>query len=199
MWTKFRFLILAFAFISAGLSAFSGSFFPASAQHDAPKQAAMVVTDAYSFAVPDGAKTAAAFMTLTYDTGADIVPDRILGAESPAAGKVELHTTVIENDVMSMRPVESFPLPPTGEFRLKPQGVHIMLMDLTGPLKVGESFPLTLVFEKAGSVAVEVDIRTPGDAPMAEEKPHDAHHDHSHDDGHDHDHDHGGEHSGHSH
>lgn len=152
--------------------------------------AAIAVTDAYSFAVPAGAKTAAAFMTLNYaQGGAAISPDRLLRAESAVAGKVELHTSVIENDVMSMRPLESLPLPPTGSFVLKPQGVHIMLMDLKKNFVAGESFPLTLVFEKAGAVPVEVDVRAPGDSPAVEEKPHEHHEG----DGHDHGHDHGAE------
>lgn len=155
---------------------------PVVAMAEAPA-ATMAVTDAYSFAVPAGAKTAAAFMTLNYPQGGTaIVPDRLLRAESNVAGKVELHTTIIESDVMSMRPLDSLPLPPTGSFALKPQGVHIMLMDLKKNFVAGESFPLTLIFEKAGSVAVEVDVRAPGDSPAVEEKPH-AHHE---GDGHDH-------------
>jgi hypothetical protein len=62
-----------------------------------------------------------------------------------------------------------------------------MLMDLKKTFVAGESFPLTLIFEKAGSVAVEVDVRAPGDNPAVEEKPH-AHHE---GDGHDHSADHG--------
>lgn len=164
------------------------------AGHAETQDAKIVVTDAYSFAVPAGAKTAAAFMTLNYpqDAGA-IAPDRLLRAESNVAGKVELHTTIIENDVMAMRPLDSLPLPPTGSFTLKPQGVHVMLMDMKKNFAVGDSFPLSLIFEKAGKIEVEIDVRAPGDSPAAEEKPH-AHHEgdgHDHSGGHDDMHDDG--------
>jgi hypothetical protein len=50
---------------------------------------------------------------------------------------------------------------------LAPQGTHIMLMDLPRPLVAGERFPLTLVFEHAGKLAVEVEVRAPDAAPPA--------------------------------
>lgn len=127
-------------------------------------------TDAYAFAVPDGAKAGAAFMTLTYTNGSDIVPDRITHVSTPAAGKAEIHTMTLDNNVMTMRPVESFPLPPTGSFELKPNGVHVMLLDLRRSLKVGDQFPLTLTFAKAGTVKVDVKVRAPGDIPEPPEE-----------------------------
>lgn len=125
------------------------------------------ISDAYAFAVPDGAKNAAAFMTLAYPADGEVVPDRILRAESAIAAETQIHTMQIENDVMSMRPVDSFPLPPTGSFMLTPHGVHVMFMDLNRKLAVGDSFPLTLVFEKSGAVETTVTVRAPGDVPQA--------------------------------
>ncbi|MDB5491397.1 MAG: hypothetical protein JWO78_1246 [Micavibrio sp.] len=126
---------------------------------------AIVVSDAYAFAVPDGAKAGAVFMRLTYPNNSEIVPDRILHAATPAAGKAEIHTMTLDDNVMSMRKVDSFPLPPTGTFSLKPDGVHVMLLDLKRSLKVGDQFPLTLTFAKAGAVKVDVNVRAPGDVP----------------------------------
>ncbi|MBM3567904.1 MAG: copper chaperone PCu(A)C [Alphaproteobacteria bacterium] len=90
--------------------------------------------------------------------------DRLLGGESPRAGKVELHNTVRDGDIMRMRPVETIAVPARGKVELKPGGLHIMLMDLKGPLNAGESVPLTLRFEKAGAVALEASIERPGAA-----------------------------------
>ncbi len=144
----------------------------------------LAVKDAYSFAVPDGAKNAAAFMTITYPADSAVVPDRILRAESTIAEQTQIHTMLIEDDVMTMRAVDSFPLPPTGNFSLSPKGVHIMFLGLNRKLAVGDHFPLTLVFEKAGAVTTDVTVRAAGDVPgmddediaePAEEK--DVHHD----------------------
>lgn len=126
----------------------------------------LTVSDAYSFATAEGAKAGAAFMTIAYPTGGDIVPDRLMAAETPVAGKAEIHTMTLDNNVMTMRQVESLPLPPTGSFQLKPQGVHIMLMELKQDLKKGDTFPLTLTFAKAGAVKTIVTVRAPGDIPQ---------------------------------
>jgi copper(I)-binding protein len=131
------------------------------------------VSAPYAFAVPAGARSAAAFMTLTYPApqGEDIVPDRLMSVETPVAGKAEMHTNVIENDTMMMRAVDSFPLPPTGMMTLSPQGPHIMMMELRQPLAAGDTFPMTLVFEKAGRIDVEIPVRAPGDIPAAAVQP----------------------------
>lgn len=145
----------------------------------------MIVTDPYAFAVPSGTGNGAAFLTLTYPPATDgAVPDRLVRAESPVAARVELHTMLIEGDVMRMRRMENMPLPPTGKFAMTPHGAHIMLIDLNRPLIAGEDFPLTLVFEKSGSVDVTVPVRIAGDAPAADHD-HD-HSSHDHDHGHDH-------------
>lgn len=88
--------------------------------------------------------------------------DRLLRAASPVAATVELHTHMMENNVMRMREVDGIDVPAGGKAELKPGGFHIMLMGLKHPLKEGEKFPLTLTFEKAGSIDVEVTVDKPG-------------------------------------
>ncbi len=92
--------------------------------------------------------------------------DRLVGAESPAAARVEIHTHIHEGGVMMMRKVEGIDVPAGGEAALEPGGDHLMLFGLTGVLKAGDRFPLTLLFEKAGAVTVEVRV-----APLAETIP----------------------------
>lgn len=89
-------------------------------------------------------------------------PDRLLAARSPLARVVELHTHVRDGEVMRMRPVEAIPLPPGQEVRLQPGGLHIMLIGLNAPLRQGERVPLTLVFERAGEVTVELAVESAG-------------------------------------
>ena len=103
-------------------------------------------------ATPPGAKTGAGFMQLK-NAGA---ADRVVGASSPVAGRVEMHVTVREGDVMKMREVQGFDVPAKGSFELKPGGAHLMLMDLKRPIKKGEKVPLTLKLEKGGELKVEM-------------------------------------------
>jgi copper(I)-binding protein len=86
--------------------------------------------------------------------------DRMLGARTPVAERAELHTHLMDGDIMRMRPVDAIPIPAGGTAMLKPGGLHIMLMRLTRALKEGEKFPLTLTFERAGTVTVEVTIKS---------------------------------------
>ena len=83
-------------------------------------------------------------------------PDRLLKASTPMAARAEVHTVIREGDVMRMREVAAIDLAPKSTTELKPGSYHIMLMELAGPLKAGDRFPMTLVFEKAGSITVEI-------------------------------------------
>lgn len=102
------------------------------------------------------ARNSAAYMTLT-NRGSE--PDRLLGASTAVAGKTELHTTIREGEVMRMREVQSIELKPGAEVKFAPGGLHVMLMDVQR-LKAGESFTLTLQFEKAGKQDVTVAVRS---------------------------------------
>lgn len=165
------------ALLALGLIA--GLSMPVAAQdNSAPVPVpAPVIDNVYSFAVKDGIKTGAVFMTINAtpnETSSEPL-DKLVGAETPVAERVEIHMTVIEDDVMRMRPVDFLPLPPLGQLTLKPGGAHLMLMDMTQPLNVGETFPLTLHFERAGSVQLDVHVRAPGDSGEDASDHHDGH------------------------
>ncbi len=82
--------------------------------------------------------------------------DRLVKAASPVATRAELHIHLLENNVMKMRPVEAIEVHPGEPTMLRPGGRHIMLIGLNKPLEMGDSFPLTLTFEKTGSIEVKV-------------------------------------------
>lgn len=104
------------------------------------------------------AKTGAAFLTIV--SGA-AEPDRLLSVSTPAAASAELHAHTMESDgVMKMRAVEAVELAPGATTRLAPGGFHIMLMGLTERLVEGATFPLTLQFEQAGELTVEVTVES---------------------------------------
>lgn len=101
----------------------------------------------------------AAYMTLA-NPGGDA--DRLVAATSDVAATVEIHETMMENDVMRMRPVEGgLAIPAGGQVELKPGSYHIMLMGLQRDLAPGETVTLTLTFERAGTVEVTAQVRQP--------------------------------------
>jgi len=91
-------------------------------------------------------------------------PDRLIAVASPAAERVELHTHMMGSDnVMRMRPVDGIDVAPGAPTLLQPGGFHIMLLGVRAPLVAGATIPLTLTFEKAGSVTFDVPVRSIGD------------------------------------
>jgi periplasmic copper chaperone A len=115
------------------------------------------VDNAWARATPAKAENGAAYLTLKSDAA-----DRLTGISTPVAKKAELHQMTMEGNVMKMRQVAGLDLPAGQQVMLKPGAMHIMLVGLTEPLKVGQSFPLTLNFEKAGAQVVNVTVERVG-------------------------------------
>lgn len=116
------------------------------------------------FARATPAKMGGAFMTLVNTAAGS---DKLLKAASPVAESVELHTHIKEGDVMRMRAVPGIEIAGNGRTALEPGSYHVMLIGLKQPLKEGSSFPLTLTFEQAGSVTLEVPVVKAGGSPEA--------------------------------
>ncbi len=99
--------------------------------------------------------------------------DRLLGASTPGAERVELHTMAMAGDVMQMRQLDAIDLPAGQTVELRPGGQHLMLLGLKQPLAAGSKLPLTLRFEKAGEMKVDVMVTTAAPAtPAAHEHKH---------------------------
>lgn len=121
---------------------------------------AIALTDPWSRETAEGQNAGGAFMTIA-NTGT--AADRLTGGSTPVAGRVEIHTMTMENNVMRMRQLEDgLEIPASGEVTLKPGSFHVMLMNLKQPLKAGEKVPLTLTFAGAGSVETELEVRAAG-------------------------------------
>ncbi len=110
-----------------------------------------------------GVPTGGAFLTLR-NTGS--TPERLLGASFPGADHVELHTMSMDGNVMKMREVGTIDIPAGQTVELKPGQLHMMLIGLKAPLKAGEMLPMTLKFEKAGEVKVDVKVEENAPAGM---------------------------------
>lgn len=105
-------------------------------------------------------KNGAAYVTQIVNNGHQV--DRLTGVDTPAAKKASLHTSKMEDDIMKMLPVKAIEVKPGEPAVMKPGGLHIMLMGLKAPLKMGDMFPMTLTFEKAGTLEIKVMVVEPG-------------------------------------
>ena len=114
------------------------------------------VLDAYAITAVPGAKTGSAYMLIHNHA---LAPDRLLGASSPVADRVEIHENVEENGVISMRHVEEgLELRPDSVLLLNRGGPHLMFLGITDPFEDGDTIPVTLTFENAGDIAIEVPV-----------------------------------------
>ena len=94
--------------------------------------------------------------------------DRLTGLSSPVSAMPMLHQTTLSEGISRMAHVEAAEIPAGGELTLEPGDMHVMLMELTTPLKEGATFPLTLTFEAGGEITVEVPVFGPGATGPAE-------------------------------
>ena len=92
-------------------------------------------------------------------------PDRLLKATADI-GHASIHEMKEESGVARMRSVDSLVIPEKTEVSIQPGGLHLMLTNLKQPLAEGSGFPMTLVFETAGEVRIDVQVRKAGSKSM---------------------------------
>jgi len=121
--------------------------------------AAVAVTGAWARATPPGLDVSAAYFVIENRGAAD----RLTAVSSPVAGRAELHRTTTRDGMARMEHQHAVAVPP-GRTEFAPGGLHVMLLGLEQPLRAGDRFPLTLEFERAGELTVEVSVRAAGGA-----------------------------------
>ena len=137
------------------------------------------VDDAWVRATVPGQPSSGAFMRITSTTDS-----KLLAVTSPVAKTVQIHQMSMNGDVMSMGPVEAINLPAGQTVELKPEAYHVMLIDLKGQIKEGDTVPLTLTVEDTqgtkASIEVQAKARALNNMPMNHKgmHGHDAMHDH---------------------
>lgn len=124
------------------------------------RPAPLEVENAWTRDTVGGTANAAVFMTISSRT-----PDRLIGASTPVAKKAELMTMVGGSSAMEMKYLKTIDVPAGTAVSLNPSGLHVWLAELNEPLMAGQTFPLTLQFEKAGERRVTVSIIRPAEAP----------------------------------
>ena len=115
------------------------------------------ISGGFARATLPNAPVGGGYLTIVNHGSAD---DRLIAATSPAAGDVQLHEMKMEGDVMKMTELADGIAIPSGQtVTLAPGGLHLMFMQLTGPLVEGAMVPVTLTFEQAGTVTVTLAVR----------------------------------------
>lgn len=122
--------------------------------------AGLEVENAWTRDTVGGTANAAVFMVISSPTS-----DRLIGASTPVAKKTDLMTMVGGSGAMEMKYLKAIDIPAGTTVSLNPSGLHVWLAELYQPLKAGQTFPLTLKFEKAGERRVIVSTIQPAEAP----------------------------------
>lgn len=124
----------------------------------------VVVQEPYVRLAPPNAPATGAFMVIRNIGAKDL---KVIKADNPLSKITELHTHLNDGGVMKMRPVSAIEIKAKGEAVLKPGGLHVMMIDLKGPMKEGDSVPITLSFDDGSSKVVEAKVVRPMVAPAA--------------------------------
>lgn len=128
--------------------------------HGDEKHGSISVKDGWARARTSTAKVGGAYVTV-HNMGEE--DDRLIGAKSRISKKTEIHTTKMTDGVMKMMSVKGGIEVKAGKMvMMKPGGYHIMFMGLKEPITKGKSFPVTLIFEKAGEIAIMVSVKEAG-------------------------------------
>jgi copper(I)-binding protein len=107
------------------------------------------------------AEMTAGYMMITNSGETD---DALVTASSPIA-TVEIHETIVENEIARMRPIDSLVIPAQGMTELKPGGAHLMFIGLTEPLNPDDTVEITLTFESGAVLKLTVPVRDAGMMP----------------------------------
>jgi copper(I)-binding protein len=137
---------------------------------DAVHTAVMHIHDPMARPAPLAGGTGAVYFSL--HNGGDTAV-QLLGAESPAAGAVEIHTTQDDNGVLRMRQITGLKLEPDESIQMTPGAMHLMLVDLAAPLAEGDTIEVTLHFEGADDLTFAVPVVGMDDLPAEGEAAHD--------------------------
>jgi copper(I)-binding protein len=151
-------------FVAAGCFVLSAISLPALAT-DYPLEH-LLIEHPYARPTPPGARTGGAYFIIRNDGRQ---ADRLLRVSSSAAKSAEIHSMTMDGNVMRMRSVPSLDIPAGAKVTLTPGGYHVMLVGVLHPLVAGQQVPLTLTFEKAGTIDVHADVEAapPGGQPHA--------------------------------
>ena len=122
------------------------------------KAGELEIAHPWSQELPPNAPTVAAYFVI-HNSGT--TADKLLSVDSTIAGEAQLHEHVMQNGLMKMQQVSVVNIAPGATVTFAPMAYHVMLLDLKDRslLSDGKRFPMTLHFEKAGDVTVDVAVQ----------------------------------------
>jgi len=141
-----------------------GAMADTSASAGVVKVGELELSQASTKAMLPGQPVGGGFVTIRNTGTSD---DRLVSVSSPLAGRAEIHEMAMANDVMKMRKLNDGIVVPAGQtVELSPGGLHFMFFNVKKPFAEGDKVPVTLTFEKAGEVSIELPVgpANPGEA-----------------------------------
>ncbi len=115
----------------------------------------LVIENAWIRAAPAGAPVAGGYLKIT---NKGQIADKLVSVSAEFAGMSEIHEMAMEGDVMKMRPIDVLPIGPGETVELKPGGFHLMFMKPKTQVKDGDSHKVTLTFENAGAIELDMPV-----------------------------------------
>lgn len=120
-----------------------------------PAAGKLAIERAWARATAPGATAGAAYLVIDNRSRHS---DRLLSLSCPRASAAEVHATIRDLDQVRMRRIDPLHVAAGERLELEPGGTHVMLVGLRSPLRLGESVPLTLRFERAGEIVVSINV-----------------------------------------
>ncbi len=114
------------------------------------------IQDPWIREVPPVSKMSALFMKIVNRGDTE---DVLLKVKTDASKFAEIHRMVMEGQMMKMRKLDFLKLPPQEIVELKPGGIHIMLIELTKPLKEGQKVKVELFFKRSGKIVIQAPVK----------------------------------------
>jgi hypothetical protein len=114
------------------------------------------IKDAFARATNPGQSVGGGYLTIENPNAS---ADKLISVTYAKAASVQIHEMKMEGDKMIMRDIGTLAIPAKSKVELKPGGYHLMLMGLKEQLNDGDVIPVTLQFEKAGKVEVNMPVR----------------------------------------
>lgn len=118
------------------------------------RAADLTIKRAWSRVAPPGAPVLGGYLSITNEGGE---PDRLLAVSSPISDNVQIHSSAIKDGVATMRQVtDGVAIPSRETVEFEPGELHLMLLNPKSRPGEGDKIPLTLTFEKAGPLDVDL-------------------------------------------
>src|SRR5918999_3170975 len=139
--------------LQAGMVALGAVFAGGAAEGHELKAGKLVIVHTWVRATPPGGTVTAGYGKIT-NTGPDA--DRLIGASLNGAVRSEIHSTSVRADIVKQGPLRNgIPIPAGQTLELKPGNLHITFTGLSSPLEPDMYIDGSLMFHKAGKIAVE--------------------------------------------